>query len=62
MAAVEQAVPSPDVRLVDVRKEFDELVAVDGLYRTAEDLDPGIRGKAVQAWLQDDKIETAILA
>ncbi|MCW1838466.1 septum site-determining protein MinC [Prosthecomicrobium hirschii] len=39
-----------------------ELVAIDGLYRTAEDMPAGLRGKAVQAWLQDDKIETAVLA
>lgn len=44
-------------------KRFEaELVAIDGLYRTAEDLDPKIRGKAVQAWLQDDTIQTATLA
>ncbi|HHZ09588.1 MAG TPA: septum site-determining protein MinC, partial [Rhizobiales bacterium] len=28
-----------------------ELIAVDGFYKTAEDLDPALRGKAVQAWL-----------
>lgn len=39
-----------------------ELLAIDGLYRTVEDLDPKIRGKAAQAWLEDEKIEIAVMA
>src|SRR5690606_32552910 len=34
-----------------------ELIAIDGFYKTAEDLDPGLRGRAVQMWLEGDKIE-----
>ncbi len=33
-----------------------ELLAIDGLYRTAEDMDPALRGRAVQAWLDRDSI------
>src|SRR5690606_3736256 len=29
-----------------------ELIAVDGFYKTAEDLDPALLGKAVQVWLE----------
>ncbi len=28
-----------------------ELLAIDGVYRTAEDMDPALRGKPTQAWL-----------
>lgn len=36
-----------------------ELLAIDGYYRTAEDLDAELRGKPTQAWLAD---ETLIIA
>ncbi|WEK50001.1 MAG: septum site-determining protein MinC [Candidatus Kaistia colombiensis] len=39
-----------------------ELIAIDGLYQTADDLDPGLRGRAVQAWLANDKMNMAALA
>jgi len=41
------------------RKLEAELLAIDGLYRTAEDLEPALRGRSVQAWLdgQTMKIE-----
>lgn len=39
-----------------------ELLAIDGLYRTVEDLDPAIRGKAAQARLSGDSIEIAVMA
>lgn len=29
-----------------------ELIAIDGFYKTAEDLDPALLGKAVQVWLE----------
>ncbi len=38
-----------------------ELLAIDGLYRTAEDMDPSLRGRAVQAWLERDSILMAAL-
>lgn len=33
-----------------------ELIAIDGFYKTAEDLDPELRGKAVQVWLEGDAL------
>ena len=33
-----------------------ELLAIDGLYRTADDMDPQLRGRAVQAWLDGDAL------
>jgi septum site-determining protein MinC len=38
-----------------------ELVAIDGLYKTADDLDPQLRGRALQAWLDQDAIVMAAL-
>ena len=31
-----------------------ELLAIDGLYRTADDIEPGLRGKAAMAWLEGE--------
>nr|WP_245944003.1 septum site-determining protein MinC [Acuticoccus kandeliae] len=36
-----------------------ELVAIDGLYKTAEDLERGYLGRAVQAWLDGDALKMA---
>lgn len=33
-----------------------ELIAVDGFYQTAEDMEPGLRGRAVQIWLEGETI------
>jgi len=38
-----------------------ELVAIDGMYRTAEDMEPRLRGRAIQAWLQNDTLMMAAL-
>jgi septum site-determining protein MinC len=38
-----------------------ELLAIDGLYRTADDIEPGLRGRAVQAWLQGQALKIASL-
>jgi septum site-determining protein MinC len=38
------------------RKLEAELIAIDGFYKTAEDLEPGLRGKAVQIWLDGETI------
>jgi septum site-determining protein MinC len=38
------------------RKLEAELLAIDGLYKTAEDMQPGLRGEAVQLWLEGDAI------
>jgi septum site-determining protein MinC len=36
-----------------------ELLAIDGYYRTAEDLDTNLRKKPVQAWLTDETLNIA---
>lgn len=44
------------------RKLEAELIAIDGFYQTAEDMEPKLRGKAVQAWLNGETLETEALA
>lgn len=44
------------------RKLEAELVAIDGYYKTAEDLGPDLRGKAVQFWLEGDTFKSGSLA
>jgi septum site-determining protein MinC len=43
------------------RKLEAELLAIDGLYKTAEDMEPDLRGRAVQVWLEGDAIKMAAL-
>lgn len=43
------------------RKLEAELLAIDGLYKTAEDMEPRLRGKAVQLWLEGDAIKAETL-
>ncbi|NLS04904.1 septum site-determining protein MinC [Rhizobium sp. P32RR-XVIII] len=38
------------------RKLEAELVAIDGIYKTAEDMAPNLRGQSVQLWLDGDSI------
>ena len=38
-----------------------ELIAIDGFYKTAEDMEPGLRGKTVQIWLEDETIKAGAL-
>ncbi|OCJ08084.1 septum site-determining protein MinC [Rhizobium sp. AC44/96] len=38
------------------RKLEAELVAIDGIYKMADDMTPNLRGQAVQLWLEDDAI------
>ena len=44
------------------RKLEAELIAIDGYYMTAEDFEPGLRGKAVQIWLEGESMRVAALA
>ncbi|CAH2604214.1 putative septum site-determining protein MinC [Rhodovastum atsumiense] len=46
---------NPKARVFCRRLEA-ELVAIDGVYRTADDMDESLRGRAVQAWLDGDSI------
>lgn len=43
------------------RKLEAELIAIDGFYKTADDMEPELRGKAVQIWLEGETIKAAIL-
>jgi septum site-determining protein MinC len=38
-----------------------ELLSIDGIYRTADDMDPALRGRTVQAWLDCDVLQMAAL-
>ena len=38
-----------------------ELLAIDGVYQTADDMDPALRGKPVQAWLAGEAMMLATL-
>ncbi|MCB4771371.1 septum site-determining protein MinC [Ancylobacter sp. Lp-2] len=38
-----------------------ELIAVDGTYRTAEDIDGALRGRAVRVWTENDTLRLAAL-
>lgn len=38
-----------------------ELLAIDGVYKSADDMDQSLRGRPVQAWLQDDTLLMAAL-
>ncbi|MBC8130772.1 MAG: septum site-determining protein MinC [Rhizobiaceae bacterium] len=44
------------------RKLEAELIAIDGLYKTAEDIEGALIGKSVQAWLDGDELKTVALA
>jgi septum site-determining protein MinC len=41
------------------RKIEAELLAIDGLYKTADDIDPSLRSRPVQAWLEGDALRLA---
>ncbi len=41
------------------RKLEAELLAIDGLYRTADDIEPALRGRPAQAWLSGDSMIVA---
>lgn len=43
------------------RKLEAELIAIDGFYKTAEDMEPNLRGKAVQIWLEGEAIKAETL-
>lgn len=38
-----------------------ELLAIDGVYKVAEDIDDKLRGQPVQLWLENDTIKAAKL-
>jgi septum site-determining protein MinC len=38
-----------------------ELIAIDGFYKTAEDLEPDLRGRAIQIWLEGETMKAQSL-
>ena len=38
-----------------------ELLAIEGVYRTADEMDAAMQGRAVQAWLEDGELRLAAL-
>ncbi len=44
------------------RKLEAEMVAIDGFYKTAEDLEPGLRGKPAQFWLEGETFTAGSMA
>jgi septum site-determining protein MinC len=43
------------------RKAEPELLAIDGYYRASEDIDGGLHGRPIQAWLENDVIRITAL-
>ena len=43
------------------RKAEPELLAIDGYYRAAEDIDGGLHGRPIQAWLENDVVRITAL-
>ncbi len=43
------------------RRAEPELLAIDGYYRTSEDIDSALHGRPMQAWLENDAIRIAAL-
>ena len=43
------------------RKMQAELLAIDGVYQTADDMAPGLIGRAVQAWLEGEQMKMTAL-
>jgi septum site-determining protein MinC len=43
------------------RRNEAELIAIDGYYRTAEDMDPSLRSRPAQCWLEDRVLTIAAL-
>ena len=41
------------------RKNEAELLAIDGYYRTTEDIDASLRNRPIQAWLDGDVLKVA---
>ncbi len=58
--AMAGAMGNPRARIYCSRNEA-ELVAIDGYYRTAEEMGPELRGRPVQCWLKDRVLSIAEL-
>lgn len=51
---------NPEARIF-CRKLEAELIAIDGFYKTAEDMDPDLKGRSVQIWLEGETIKAGPL-
>lgn len=58
--AIAGATGKADARIFCLRNEA-ELLAVDGWYRTAEEMEPSLRGRPVQAFLKNNALQVADL-
>jgi septum site-determining protein MinC len=58
--AIGGSVGNAEARIFCLKLEA-ELIAIDGLYQTADDMDAKFRGRPVQAWLQGEAIMMAEL-
>ena len=58
--AIAGSTGNPNARIFCNKLEA-ELVAIDGLYRTADEMEPQFRGRPVQAWLEDETMAMAAL-
>lgn len=58
--AIAGSTGNPQARIFCNKLEA-ELVAIDGLYRTADEMNPEFRGKPIQAWLDGDSMAMAAL-
>jgi septum site-determining protein MinC len=58
--AIAGSVGNPNARIFCGKLEA-ELLAIDGLYRTADEMEPEFRGRPVQAWLDGDAMAMAAL-
>ena len=59
--ALAGAMGNPEARVFCSKLEA-ELISIDGFYKTAENLEPKLRGQAVQFWLEGDTFKVASLA
>ena len=53
--------PGPTRPRIFVRRLEAELLAIDGVYKTADELGTALQGRAVQAWLEGEELRVAAL-
>jgi septum site-determining protein MinC len=58
--AIAGSMGNPSARIFCGKLEA-ELLAIDGLYRTADDMEPEFRGRPVQTWLEGDAVRMTAL-
>jgi septum site-determining protein MinC len=58
--AIAGSTGNPSARIFCGKLEA-ELLAIDGLYRTADDMEPEFRGRPVQTWIEGDAVRMTAL-